>query len=147
MQRLKDHRALQASLTLAQQALDFTYEPLPGEIRVKGWQFVATQIEHLKSAGVTAEVLFARVAELVAFLQDHPEACRTRREEDFAIARAVLHIVRWRGVGQGQGASMLAAVGTHLREYLVGPALAFVRRLAADQGRAAELRQTAVAFD
>lgn len=31
MQRLSDHPALLASLTLAQQALDFAYEPLPGE--------------------------------------------------------------------------------------------------------------------
>lgn len=145
--RLANHPAMQAGREKAARCLAFTYEPDPSVAQVAGWRDAARAMRLLKDHGVTPEQLMLRVAEMVALFDAEPHRCPSQPAEDMALGRAVLHIPRWHGEGRGQGKMLTLATARHVREHLYGWALAFVRRLQADDAKDAELAKRAATFD
>jgi hypothetical protein len=147
MRRYASHRAMQAGLTLAtgllQGSLDaaaanpdaFTHEILP-----------ARAFRMLADHGVTAGQLLARVAEVVAFIDHHPERVPSQRFEDHMLSRAVLTLVPWK-LRFNPGAKMLRHLGALLRERLMPWALSFTRKLRQDIKDERALVRESTAFD
>ncbi len=145
--RLHDHPAMQAGRELAERCLNYTYVPDPNAVRVRAWTEAARMVQTLRDAGVTPEQLMLRVAELFAVFEMEPSRCRNRAAEDMALGKAVMHLVQWRGSGQGQSKTTALAVAAHVREHLGAWAIAFVRKLNADQGALNDVKRRAATFD
>lgn len=145
--RYRSKRATQAALQLAQEALDFTYTPPQDSVQCRKWVTLARAMGDLRDGGVTAEALLCRVAEFVAYLEDHPSTFKSRRAEEFALARCVLHMIRWQGEGRGQGAELMEVVGPLIREACYPFALALVKKLTQDIDHQHELKKASANLD
>ena len=145
--RLHDHPAMQAGRELAERCLAFTYVPDSDAIRVQSWIEAARMMEALRHAGVTAEQLMLRTAELFALFDAEPTRCRNRAAEDMALGKAVMHLVQWSGKGRGQSKALALATAAHIREHLGSWAMAFARKLQADQGKLDAVKERAATFD
>jgi hypothetical protein len=104
-------------------------------------------MRRLKAAGVTPKDLLVRVVEFVAHMDGHPDTFRKQREEDFALARALVRMVRCpKGSKRPQG-HMLAALGELTRMNLYPFALSLIKRLHEDGERRDALRRASLNFE
>jgi hypothetical protein len=146
--RWSTHPSAQACIKLADRLLHYA---APGETGA-GYLLiergtVSRIFTEMRSHKITADQLFLRVCEYVAFFKRHPERAPTQRVEDFSLARGVLHLLPWTNTGRRHGARVLKALGEITREALYQPANAFVERLEADLQETHELTKLAVKFD
>lgn len=133
--------AMQASLRLTEQLMQFepshdftTHHAIHGLMR------------QMHAHGIQPEQVWCRVCEHVAFMDAEPGRFRTPREERFALARAVVHLLPWTLYGKRYGAKVLQKLGELVQELLCGAALSFVRRLHADFATQGELKRQAMEF-
>jgi hypothetical protein len=139
--RYASHPATQAALALADELLhykathDFTYQ-----------RAIENYMGNLRDSGVTPADVLIRVVEYVGFLEANPTRIRSQREEDFALARGVLHLVPYRLIGRPTGARMLKALGPMVRESCYLFALGLARKLVSDSRKRADLMRQAGDF-
>lgn len=134
--RYTDHPATKAGLALADRLLHYK----------ASHEFTALlAVEHLMATlrdhGVTAKDLVVRVAEFHAFFDTRPDAVRSQREEDFAIARGVAHLIPWKGSGRTLGSKVLQHLGPLVREHCGLFCMRLVARLKSDLEKDAELKK------
>jgi hypothetical protein len=140
--RYEQHPALKAGLELANFLLSY-------RASARGFTYELS-IEHimatLRANEITAKDVLIRIAELVAFMEDHPGRIRNQRTEDFMLARGLIHMLRWKQGGARHGAKVLQHLGPLIRDHLYVWALRFVRRLKEDVSRVEELKKQAVDY-
>lgn len=120
-------KATAAGLQLARMMLDYRAPDGPD---VYGYQLdIGRVMTELRDNGVTEKDVLIRVAEFVAFMEASPHRFRSQSEEDFALSRGVIHLVRWKAGGRRYGARLLKHLGPLIREHCYAWALALVRKL------------------
>jgi hypothetical protein len=97
----------------------------------------------LRDYGVTARDLVVRIAEYYAYFDARPDTVRGQREEDFAVARGVVHLIAWKGSGRTLGSKVLQHLGPLIREHCGLFCMRLVRRLKEDLQQEAELKKVA----
>jgi hypothetical protein len=132
MARYGHHRALQASLQLTSGLLGGALDAVASDPNAFTFDTLPTRaLRSLRDHDVSPEILFARVAEIAAWMEDHPERCVSQRWEDHALARCVLQIVPCK-LRFAWGAKTLRHLGSLLRERVLPGAAAFTRKLRQD---------------
>jgi hypothetical protein len=140
-QKYAAHPATQAALVLADELMrykavyGFTYE-----------RTVENYMTNLRDCGVTPADVLIRVVEYVGFMEANPARIRSQREEDFALARGVLHLIPYKLSGRPEGARMLNALGPMVREACYLFALGLARKLKDDTDKRAALMRRAGNF-
>ncbi len=130
--RYSNTKAVTAALQLASELLEF--KPRYGFTKEYAMQ---EHMQALKATGVTPMSLLQRVCEFYAYAEWNPQRFHTVREEEHALARAVLWL-RNQGT-QRSTTHLLLQIGGTVREILGVFPLAFVRRLEADDRERAKL--------
>ena len=137
------HKATAAGLELAQMLLD--YQP-----SAHGFSYelaIRNIMSELKANGIGPQEILIRVAELVAFMETNPSRLKSQREEDFALARNVMHLTPRNLRGRRHGAKVMQHLGPLIREHCYVWAGRFVRRLREDRERVSELKRQAITYD
>ena len=122
--------------------------PAGGSADATDYQLEQLQkLGELKANGIGPQDILIRVAELVAFMETNPSRLKSQREEDFALARNVMHLTPRNLRGRRHGAKVMQHLGPLIREHCYVWAGRFVRRLREDRERVSELKRQAMDYD
>ena len=141
LSRYAEHPATKAGLALADQLLRYK-----ASHEFTALLAIERLMNTLRDHGVTARDLVVRVAEFHAYFDGRPDAVRAQREEDFAIARGIVHLIAWKGSGRTIGSKVLQHLGPLIREHCGLFCMRLVARLKEDLEKQAELKKVAASL-
>jgi hypothetical protein len=140
--RYISHRATEAGLQLASEVLNyrathgFTYQ-----------REIERYMTRLRDHGITAGDVLVRVAEFVAFVDQRQGKLGSQKEEDFALARIVIHLAPVRRGERRPSGRVLSVLGSMLRDACYLYAMRLVAKLRKDAEERAELKRRSANFE